>query len=1091
MSGMHRTWLALTVAASLPAAALAQEGAATVTGRVVSETGQPLASASVFIEGLNLGALTRSGGEYTFVVPGARVTNDQVTLTARLIGFRPQSVQITLAAGTVTQNFTLQSNPLQLGEVIITGAGTESTRERLGNVINSVDSSALTRANEQNIVQALAGKAPNVEVNMQSGDPGASSYVRIRGDKTIQGTGQPLIVVDGVPIDNTTLATGSLLASTATPNRASDINPNDIASVEILKGAAAGAIYGARAGQGVILITTKSGQAGPTRFSLNTSVAVDEVNKGVPLQRRFDLGNGGVTDVCSGPGCRLASSSWGGEIPAGQPTFDNFGSLYDNGLAIDNDLTISGGNERTTFYLSVGRFDHDGTLDTDNDQYDKTQLRLKASHYLRDDLQIGGNVAYVDARGSFIQKGSNTAGLMLGALRTTPAFDNRNWLDTLDNGQILHRSYRYPQPVDLSVTRGYDNPFFVANAHTNTSDLSRITGNIDIEYDPLDWLNLRYTLGADYYTDERLTALPPSNSDFPTGRIERADFTNYLIDHNLLATGSYTFNENVNGSLTVGQNLNSRRFTQFFVDGFTFIAPEPLHLDNTVDKDPNEFESLIHTESYFGQLTLDLYDQLFLTAALRNDGFSTFAQDDQRHWFPKVSAAWTFTSALNPNAEGDWLGVISFGKARAAYGETGQEPQPYQTITAFATGNFADGGWGPQLSPIYGGRGGLFTDDVAGQESLRPERTREVEVGLDFGLFQDRADLGLTYYDSETEDVIFLAPIAPSSGFAAQAKNAATITNKGFEATLNIRPITRPNFAWEFGFMFGTNKNEVVSLQGAEFVDMPGAFAGAPGAAVAGSKVGVLRGNDFVRCGRADVAPEGLDAADVQTACAGAPSGALYIGADGFPVLDQTIRVIMDPHPDWTGSFRTDFTLFSRLNITGLIDVRQGNEIWNGTRGALYNFGTHADTRERAVCDIVADEYVCSGNEKVFGQGGFHEGPVAGPGAGTSVPIGENWYNGLGGGFGPVASQFIEDGSFVKLREIAVSYRFDQPWVNRTLGLTSLDLRLAGRNLKTWTDYTGIDPETNLGGAEVNLQGIDYFNNPVTRIWVLTLGLNR
>lgn len=1090
MSGMHRTWLALTVAATLPATALAQEGAATITGRVVSETGQPLASASVFIEGLNLGALTRSTGEYTFVVPGARVTNDQVTLTARLIGYRPQSVQITLAPGTITQDFTLQSNPLQLGEVIITGAGTESTRERLGNVINSVDSSELTRANEPNIVQALAGKAPNVEVNMQSGDPGASSYVRIRGDKTIQGTGQPLIVVDGVPIDNTTLATGSLLASTVAPNRSSDINPDDIESIEILKGAAAGAIYGARAGQGVILITTKSGHAGPTRFSLRSTISVDEINKEVPLQRSFGQGNQGVAPTCDSPGCNLTGNSWGPPISPNE-AFDHFDALYDNGLLLDNDLTISGGNDRTTFYLSVGRMDHDGTLVTDNDEYDKTQVRLKASHFLRDDLRIAGNVAYVDARGSFIQKGSNVSGLMLGALRSPPNFDNRNWLDTTETGQILHRSYRHPQPTALAVTRGYDNPFFVANAHVNTSELSRVMGNVDIEYDPLNWLNLRYTLGADYYTDQRLTALPPSSSDFPTGRIERADFTNYQIDHNLLATGNWTLNENVSGSVTLGQNLNSRNFKQFFVNGFTFVAPQPLQLDNTVDRDPNEFESLIHTESYFGQVTVDLYNQLFLTGALRNDGFSTFAQNDQRHWFPKMSAAWTFTTALNDNPAEDWLGVFSFGKLRAAYGETGTEPQPYQTITAFATGNFGDGGWGPSLSPTYAGRGGLFTSDIAGQDELRPERTKEWEVGLDLGLLGDRADLGLTYYDSKTEDVIFLAPIAPSSGFSAQAKNAATITNKGFEATLNVRPITRPNFSWEFGLLFGTNKNKVVDLQGAEFVDMPGAFAGAPGAAVVGSKVGVLRGNDFVRCGRDDISPEGISADQVLADCAGAPAGALYIGADGFPVLDQTIRVIMDPHPDWTGSFRTSFTFWNKLNVSGLIDVRQGNEIWNGTRGALYNFGTHADTRERADCTIQGSDLVCTGNEKVFGQDGFHEGPVAGPGAGTPVPIGENWYNGLGGGFGPVASQFIEDGSFVKLREIAVGYTFDQPWVNRYLGLTSLDVRLAGRNLKTWTDYTGIDPETNLGGAEVNLQGIDYFNNPVTRVWVLTFGLNR
>src|SRR2546427_5706030 len=247
--------------------------------------------------------ITKDNGTYNIVIPAARVTGQRVTISARVLGYKPLSAEITLeAGGTVTRDFSLVPNPLQLGEVVVTGAGTATEVQKLGTVRNNVDSTLIQRSNENNLIEALAGKAPNVEVVGQSGDPGASSFIRIRGPKTIRGTGQPLIVVDGTPIDNTTNATESLLAGTASPNRASDLNPEDIANVEILKGAAEGAIYGSRAGQGVVLITTKGGSPGPTRYSLRSTTRIDKVNQRVPLQTDYGQGTGGVAATCGGPG---------------------------------------------------------------------------------------------------------------------------------------------------------------------------------------------------------------------------------------------------------------------------------------------------------------------------------------------------------------------------------------------------------------------------------------------------------------------------------------------------------------------------------------------------------------------------------------------------------------------------------------------------------------------------------------------------------------------------------------------------------------------------------------------------------------------
>ncbi len=309
----QRAWVALgaVVLAAAPHRSAAQQPV-TVTGRITSESGSPVDGAVVSIRALSIGTTTRDDGGYELVVPGSRASGQAVTLNARRIGLKPDTAIIVLSPGaTVTQNFVLQANPLQLGEVVITGAGTQTTAERIGTVRTAVDSSLIIQSNESNIVNALAGKAAGVNIASQSGSPGASASIVIRGLNTIQGTGQPLFVVDGTPIDNTTFSTSGNTGSTDTPNRASDINPDDIESVEILKSAAAAAIYGARAGQGVVLITTKQGRAGDTRSSLRSSVRRDEVSRTIPLQRTYGQGTGGVAATCTKLDCTLTGSSWG------------------------------------------------------------------------------------------------------------------------------------------------------------------------------------------------------------------------------------------------------------------------------------------------------------------------------------------------------------------------------------------------------------------------------------------------------------------------------------------------------------------------------------------------------------------------------------------------------------------------------------------------------------------------------------------------------------------------------------------------------------------------------------------------------------
>lgn len=1087
---------------ALPAFAAAQEGV-TISGRVTSDAGAPLSSASVLVEGMGLGTITRDDGRYSFVVPAARAQGQQAQLTAKLIGYKAKTVPITLA-GSITQDFVLASNPLQLGVVIVTGAGTASTAEKIPTAINSVDSTAISRSNEsQNIVSALSAQAPNVVVNTQGGDPGSSAYILIRGAKSLQGTNQPLFVVDGTPIDNTTQSTGGGDQSAVTQNRAADINPNDVESVQILKGSAAGAIYGARAANGVVLITTKSGHPGATRYSLNSKTSFDKESKEYPLQRLYGQGSYGVAAHCraggvnndalpdctpvvpnqSGTSFGSATRSWGPLLDASTPVFNHATEIYDTGLTFDNNLTMSGGSDRTTFYLSAGSTNQSGVIVGPNNRYDRTTVRLKATHQLLSSLNLGGNLSYADGRGNYVQKGSNTDGLLLGALRTPPDFNNLPYLSPTTG---LQQSYRFRNPSSSSFTksRGYDNPFFTANSDGNKSELGRFIGNLTGDWSPLDWLKVNETLGADYYNDWRLEALPLTSSGDPIGLVTREDINNLQLDHNLTATASHTFSPSFAGTLTLGQNLNSRRRRDTFLQGEQLKAPTPLAIQNTVSYSPNEARSLEHTESYFAQATADLFDQLYITGAVRNDGFSTFGVSDRRAWFPKVGASWIFTNALGNK---DQKGFLSYGKARLSFGETGKEPEVYQTITALSLTSQFGSGFGDVVNESQSGLPGVITAFAAGNSNLKPERTKEYEGGLDFGFLDQKVDAGITYYNDKSTDAILQIPTnGASTGFGAKLANGAVITNKGWEATLNARPVTGPNFSWDFGLQWGKNTNHVVSLEGAEFVTFnTEGFTGAIGAAVAGAGTGVVLGEDFVRCGRGLKFDPGTGSiVDFDADCGSAPKGALYLDASGYPVTDPTQRVIADATPDWSGSFHTNFRIYKRFQIGGLLDVRHGGSIWNGTRGALYAFGTHKDTEIRTVTDGTFCKNFQQDINPVCG------GPGVGVVAFASEADWQNWFTGPGGSAGEVQTQFVEDASFVKLREISVAYSADQKWV-QSIGFSSIDFRVAGRNLHTWSDYKGLDPESNLGGAEFLTQGIDYFNGPQTRSIVVSIGLNK
>jgi TonB-linked SusC/RagA family outer membrane protein len=1082
-------WLmaAVVAIAFAPMSLLAQE-AATISGRVTNPAGGPEASVAVRVDALNVGVTTAADGTYRLVVPASRIrAGQQVRLTATRVGLAAQSRMVTLSPGaSLTQNFQLGQDVLVLQEVVATGQQTSTTRERLTTAVSTVRSQEITRAREPNIVEALAGKAPGVQVTSSSGDPGAGSYIQIRGSASVVGGTQPLFVVDGTPIDNSTnvledapvAGVGGGTTGTSAPSGAMAVNPNDIERVEILKGGAATAIYGARGANGVVLITTKSGKPGSTRATYSFSFGRDNVTNLVPLQMQYGQG------VCS-PGattCALSttsSASWGPKLGADVPVYNHASELYAPANRIENNATLSGGSERTTYFLSLGRLDQTGVI-RGPQGFDRTSLRLKGTHFFTDQIQVGGNVAYTKTSGNFIQQGSNISGIQLGALRTPPNFNNDPYLDPATG---LHRSFRLQHPTSLGQARGYDNPFWVANEMTNTADMGRTFGNVSLDYTPASWLRVSYLLGADYTSDDRVAIFPKSSSSYLQGAVLRGNFVTDIFDSNLTATATGHLGERVAASLTLGQNLNQETFRQNQTNGQTLInGTEETNF--AVSNVGTEYKYRTRTDGYFANGEVTLADQLTLNATGRFDGSSTFGGDGKRFFYPGVGASWVFSKL----PVFDNLGFLDLGKLRASYGVSGRQPPVFSNVSAYTTGYFVDGFLTNGLYSIYNGLEGVRSQFRLGNEGIKPERKREFEGGIDLGLLHQRMSLGVTYYTRKTTDAILSVGLPYSTGYSSQYANVAAFDNHGWEATLSLTPVKRSNFNWTLDAQYSRNKSCVTDLHGAEEVFLNG-FTGstvsllAPGTdGVKCHPFGVFYGDDFVRFGRH---AENYDGEDIDAKYgAGVAPGTIYIGEDGYPQQDAQSRVLGDPNPDWLGSLRSTFTVANNLTISGLLDIKHGGQIWNGTRGALTYFGTAASTAA----------YHGAGVVQTFAQfnaaANGHDEPVAGPGAAMAVPFDVDWYrNNIGSGFTGNTSQFIEDGGFVKLRDISLSYTLNRPFLKR-LGFGSADLTVSGRNLKTWTDYTGIDPESNLTGQSTG-RGLDYFNNPQTRTLAFSVNLSR
>ncbi|MEO6729323.1 MAG: SusC/RagA family TonB-linked outer membrane protein [Candidatus Dojkabacteria bacterium] len=1075
---MKKLVQSLFVLLLIASAAIAQDKS--ITGKVTAkEDGLALPGVSVKVSGTNLGTQTDANGNYSISIP-----SNSKNLLFSYIGYSNQTVSI----GTrTTVNVILESDSKQLGEVVVTALGFETRKDKLGTAQSTIKAELIEKSGEVSALNALSSKASGVLVSRSSGDPGAGTYVQIRGQSTISGNLQPLFVIDGIPVSNSTL--GNATDGVVQQSRMGDINPSDIASVEVLKGAAAAALWGTRAANGVILITTKKGKInGKPNIEYTGSYSLDQLNREVPLQTnygqglngRFTFGNsssfgdkisdrtgGSDTFLTAGDYLLLADGTKRYRVASGTAAnvhggknstqvYNHASDLFRTGTYFDNNLSINGGDDKGTYYVSLANLDQDGTLKAGSD-YHRKSFKINADRKFGI-LKVATNIGYSNSNSNRAQQGSNISGIYLGGLRTAPDFDNNVYEGTYvnANGELFpNRQVAYRNPIGANANSIYDNPFWIINRITSTSVVNRMLGSFEATVDIKPWLSLIDRVGVDYYSDDRTDNFPTISSANQGGKLTIEQVSETQVNNDLILRGNHSFSKDFSFTGLVGFNYNNRVFNNIGSDVRNFILPNaPFDLTNSqkTDRSPFNRNTLIRTAASYAQLDFDFYDQLSLSLTGRAENSSTFANT---FFYPSASLAWQFTKLKSlENKDG-----LSFGKLRASYGEVGVQPNPYVTGTYFdpLVNGESYGSGLDASSPVYGG--GYSRSFTQGNINIKPERKKEFEIGTDLRFFNNRLSLSGTYYSNKTIDAIFGVQVPSTTGYTNKQDNAAEIENKGVEFDLGYNWFTSKDFTISSNLVWSTNENKVVSLKGVESFFLAG-YAGVSSRAVEGQPLGALWGIDFDR-----------DA-----------DGKMTLDANGFPQAGPSESVIGDPNPDWMAGLNTSLN-FKKFSFSFLIDHVQGGDVWNGTRGALVNFGKAAETGNEVTSPVALVAF----NGATVPANTPFRGEIKDFGAGP-VALDQSWYSGsgLGSGFGPVGSQFIEDGTRTRLREVSLGYTLSGNKFLQKAKLQSISFNLTGRNLALITDYKGIDPETNNTGTS-NGRGLDYFNNPSTKSYLFTI----
>ncbi|MES2574620.1 MAG: SusC/RagA family TonB-linked outer membrane protein [Bacteroidota bacterium] len=990
-----------------------------VSGVVSDNAGLPLPGVTVLIKGSKTGIQTDFDGKYSI-----KATPSEVLIFS-YIGMNTQEI----TANSTTINVKLESATIELEGVVVTALGIKRSEKTLGYAVSKITSDEISKSGEQNILQSLAGKAAGVQVIGSGGTPGASSKIIIRGVNTIKGKSDPLIVIDGVPIDNTTNQTragdnpfNADLSGINNSNRALDINPEDIESVSILKGQAAAALYGERAGNGVILYTTKKGKAGRgLGIDYSTSLAIDKVSQLPAKQNLYVQGNDATATAVDPDTPR----SWGPlASDIGVPMYNNVRNFFQEGITYTNNISFYGGNDKATYRASYGNVSQTGMIPETG--LKRNTLRIIGDLKLSDEWKTGGSLQYTRTTNTLAQNGSNTSGVMLSLMRSVGNYDLRNYKDAEGNNTNYYDFY--------------DNPYFTVNENPATSDVNRVLGNMFLTYTPAEWLSLTVKGGLDVYSDYRKQIFAISSNGDDLGGIGEVAFnniTNKEFYTDFIASGLLPLkSEWLKINYTTGLNLRSSHNTDVFSRGKDLAVRYVYNLSNATDLYASNYEENIMSRALFGQLEFDMKNQLFITGSVRKEWSSTYGTLVNNAVFPAASASWVLSNTFQLP---EWTNFI---KLTYGYGEVGIAPEPYRTLSTYAQPFMTDG-FTNGLSFPYNGVNGMSPQGSLGNQELKPERVLGHEIGLGTKFLDSRLSLDLSLYYKTSKDLLINLPLPQTSGFANVYQNAAEVVNKGIEVEFGYDIFKKNNpFQWNINLNWAKNVSEVTDIAGGlPEIEIEEAFGSISYYAIKGQPLGSFYGLKWKR-----------DASNQK-----------IIGSDGLPIYADETGNIGNSAPKWTAGIRNTFS-YKRVTLSALLDIRYGGDVYNGTVARLNNFGISATSADRERTYII---------EGVKEDGTPND---------IAIPAKDYFQNYVGDNAG-AEEQFVETVKWVRLRDISLSYAFD---VKTIKTLNSAEISFTGRNLWLNTNYTGVDPETSLTGAGSKINGLDYFNNPGSKSFIMT-----
>ncbi|MFM8433285.1 MAG: TonB-dependent receptor domain-containing protein, partial [Bacteroidota bacterium] len=718
--------------------------------------------------------------------------------------------------------------------------------------------------------------------------------------------------------------------------------------------------------------------------------------------------------------------------------------------AMENNVSLSGGDDRNTFRISYSRVKDEGIIPLSD--FTRNTLSLAGSSNMTKRLSASGSFTYSNSGGNRVQQGSNLSGLMLNLFRTPISFDNSNGQNDPENpiaymlADGTQRNYRGGV--------GYDNPYWSINMNPFKDEVNRLIGSVQANFNATDWLDITYRVGTDFYNDRRKQVFAINSRANPDGQIFHQDFFYRHLNSDLMLNAHGKLSDDLTGSFLLGNNFFRYVRESNYTQGDILNFPGFYNISNASTIITRQSDAKYRTRAFYGQGRLAWKDQLFLEVTGRSESSSTLPEDGNTFFYPSASLGWVFSETYDLSNK--WF---SYGKLRASYAIVGKDAPLYALDNYYGSAVFGDG-WTSGINFPLNGLSGYTIDDVLGNPGLKPERTTSYEFGADLKFLDNRLGIDVTYYNSKSEDQILAVPIAGSSGYQAQVKNAGSMSNKGWEIMLYATPIRKgdlsgamKDFQWDINLNWSRNRNEVLQLADGVNELFLGGFEGSAIYAVTGQPYGQIYGGKFVRDG----------------------NGNLVI-VDGLPIQDAQVGVIGNPNPDWLMGITNGFT-YKNFSLNALIDIRQGGDIWNGTRGAITFFGTAKETENRGSTKVFEGVvgYYDANNELVI---------TSDPNT-TEATLNQSYYQGIGSGFTGPAEPFVEDGSFVRLRELTLSYSLGKDLLKKT-PFGSVDIAFIGRNLWLKTDYQGIDPETSLTGANNSL-GMDYFNNPGTKSYGVSL----